>query len=105
MIRTSLEFHGVFGIPPAVKWDQPPLPTDIRRATTTPVPPITRANARIAAGAFGPVASVMRQPSFIRKRSFSGERKGNGYTINRFGDTTIMTEGNAQTGSSGHGTR
>ena len=26
---------------------------------------------------------------------------GNGYTINRFGDTTIMTEGNAQTGSSG----
>ena len=44
MIRTSLEFHGVFGIPPAVKWDQPPLPTDIRRATTTPVPPITRAN-------------------------------------------------------------
>src|SRR3954470_24624030 len=65
----------------------------------------SREQTRIAAGAFGPVASVMRQPSFIRKRSFSGERKGNGYTINRFGDTTIMTEGNAQTGSSGHGTR
>ena len=29
------------------------------------------------------------------------DSSGNGYTINRFGDTTIMTEGNAQTGSSG----
>ena len=44
MIRAFLEFHGVCGIPPAAKWDQPLLPTDIRRATTTPVPPITRAN-------------------------------------------------------------
>jgi hypothetical protein len=23
MIRAFLEFHGVFGIPPAAKWDQP----------------------------------------------------------------------------------
>ena len=29
------------------------------------------------------------------------DSSGNGYTINRFGDTTIMTGGNAQTGSSG----
>ena len=29
------------------------------------------------------------------------DSSGNGYTINRFGDTTILTEGNAQTGSSG----
>jgi hypothetical protein len=28
------------------------------------------------------------------------DSSGNGYTINRFGDTTIMTEGNARTGSS-----
>ena len=28
------------------------------------------------------------------------DSSGNGYTINRFGDTTIMTGGNAQTGSS-----
>ena len=29
------------------------------------------------------------------------DNSGNSYTINRFGDTTMMTGGNAQTGSSG----